>query len=143
MEAEKTEKILDAANGEMTKALGRRKRATARVRLTLKKDGAFAVNGKSIEVYFPTPILRETVRKPIEVVGKENDFEISVRVVGGGKQGQAGAVRHAIARALLLWNPDWRKSLKTLGLLRRDPREKERKKFGLKKARRAPQWSKR
>jgi len=127
----------------MAKALGRRKTATARARLTLKKDGAFVVNGKPFEVYFPTAILRDTVKKPLEVVGKETDFEISVRVVGGGMQGQAGAVRHAIARALLLWNPDWRKSLKTQGLLRRDPREKERKKFGLKKARRAPQWSKR
>jgi small subunit ribosomal protein S9 len=128
---------------DLVRAIGRRKNASARVRISLKKNGGIVVNNKPMNDYFNTPVLQKIILTPLQAVGKEDAFEISVRVVGGGIKGQAGAVSHGIARALLKWNEEWRKSLKTLGLLTRDPRKKERKKPGLKKARKAPQWSKR
>jgi len=124
------------------RTVGRRKSASARVKID-KGSGKVVVNGQEMKNYFPHFILQETVLAPLKAVAKEKDLDCSVRVVGGGKQGQATAVQLGIARALVLWNEDFRKSLKTLGLLTRDPRVKERKKFGLKKARRAPQWAKR
>jgi small subunit ribosomal protein S9 len=87
--------------------------------------------------------MQEAIILPLKAMGKENSMNVSVKVVGGGKKGQADAIKHGIARALVAWNTEFKKTLKTLGLLTRDARIKERKKFGLKRARRAPQWSKR
>jgi len=122
--------------------VGRRKRASARCRL-VKGEGKIVVNGKPMAEYFCNASEREMVMSPLIALGKDKDYDLSIKVSGGGKNGQAWAVRHAIARALIRWNEEFRKTLKTLGLLTRDARIKERKKFGLKKARRAPQWSKR
>ncbi len=124
------------------RTVGRRKTAAARVRLTLG-TGAIMINGKSLEIYFPLALLQETVVSPLSVVSKRDDFDVSVKVRGGGVHGQAGAVRHGIARALVTWNPEWRKALKAEGFLTRDPRAKERKKPGLYRARRGHQWRKR
>ncbi|HRY36328.1 MAG TPA: 30S ribosomal protein S9 [Candidatus Magasanikbacteria bacterium] len=126
---------------EENRAVGRRKMATARVRLD-KGEGKIIVNGKELKQYF-TLSEQEIVLVPLKILGKEKDLNISAKVNGGGKNGQAKAVQHGIARALVKWNIDFKKSLKVAGLLTRDPRIKERKKPGLKKARRAPQWSKR
>jgi len=129
--------------GPAAKSLvGRHKCASARVRLE-KGSGKFVINGLSLEKYFPYFEWQETVLAPLKALAKEKDLDFSVKVVGGGKNGQAKAVRLGVARALVAWNIDFRKTLKSLGFLTRDPRVKERKKFGLKKARRAPQWSKR
>ncbi len=127
---------------KLLRTVGRRKTASARVRIE-KGTGKILVNGKDCNIYFPYFQLQEIVRAPLKAVGKERDLDFSVKVDGGGQKGQAVAVQHGIARALVAWNEDFKKSLKSLGLLTRDPRVKERKKFGLKKARRAPQWSKR
>lgn len=129
-------------SSSVASAVGRRKSASARVRL-YKGEGKITINGLSLEKYFPYFELQETVIAPLKALGKEKDLDISSKVVGGGKNGQAKAVRLGVARALVEWNADFRKTLKSLGFLTRDPRVKERKKFGLKRARRAPQWSKR
>ena len=122
---------------------GRRKSSVARVYLSAGK-GEIVVNGRSIDDYFGTEILKTIVRQPLVVTGTEGKFDISVTVKGGGTTGQAGAVRHGISRALLQADSDeYRPVLKKAGYLTRDPRMKERKKYGLKKARRAPQFSKR
>ncbi len=126
----------------MERAVGRRKTAAARVRLVPGK-GTITVNERDYTNYFPVDIWQEIVRSPLTVVGKEKDFDVSVKVAGGGMKGQADAVRHGIARALLRWNPDFRPALKAEGFLTRDPRAKERKKFGRYKARRGHQWRKR
>ncbi len=123
-------------------AVGRRKRASARVRMD-KGTGKITVNGKTLNEYFPYFEWQEVILAPLKALAKEKDLDFSVKVNGGGKRGQADAVKLGIARALVQWNEDFKKTLKTLGLLTRDARIKERKKFGLKKARRAPQWSKR
>ncbi len=126
------------------RAVGRRKTAVARVRLFPKGKGKIEINGKDYKKYFPDLDLYSKVVKPLEVVGKQKDFDFSIKIVGGGKLGQAEACRHGIARALINFNKeDYRATLKAEGLLTRDPRQKERKKPGLKKARRAPQFSKR
>lgn len=122
-------------------AVGRRKTSVARVRLYPKGEGTITVNGKPYEEYFPSDfawVIHEPVGKTGAVFG-----ELSVRVAGGGVRSQAEAVRHGIARILVLRDPEMRKSLKAAGFLTRDPRVKERKKYGLKRARRAPQWQKR
>lgn len=129
-------------------AVGRRKRATARVRLFTCRpfeceDGKVTVNDKPYLKVFNTLQLRETVVAPLKKMKSLNRFEATVKVSGGGINGQAGAICHGLARALVKFNPDFTKKLKRAGFLRRDPREVERKKPGLKKARRAPQWSKR
>ncbi|MBA3551542.1 MAG: 30S ribosomal protein S9 [Actinobacteria bacterium] len=121
---------------------GRRKEAVARVRL-LEGTGRIELNGKPIEDYFPTRAHRMVVMTPLRVVGREKDFDVIARLDGGGTSGQAGALRQGIARALLEIDPDLRPLLKSEGLLTRDAREKERRKYGLKKARKAPQYSKR
>lgn len=130
------------AQEKKNQAVGRRKSAAARVRVD-KGSGKIVVNGKSLQEYFPHFEMRESVLAPLKALAKEKDLDFSVKVSGGGKKGQSVAVQLGIARALVVWNDDFKKTLKTLGFLTRDARVKERKKPGLKKARRAPQWSKR
>ena len=126
----------------MPRAVGRRKTAAARVRLA-PGTGEIVINGKPLINYFPQTLLQQRVRSPLERMGKLKDFSVSVKVAGGGIAGQAQAVAHGIARALLSWNPDFRPILRAEGFLTRDPRAKERKKFGRHKARRGHQWRKR
>lgn len=121
---------------------GRRKTAVARVRL-VPGSGRITVNGKSVEEYFGRPVLERLVRAPLQVTKAEGSFDVIANVRGGGVTGQAGAVRHGIARALLDASDEYRIPLKRAGFLTRDPRMKERRKYGLKKARKAPQFSKR
>jgi small subunit ribosomal protein S9 len=121
---------------------GRRKEAVARVRLT-PGEGAFSVNGRPFEEFFPTRVHRMVAIAPLRVAGREKDLDVVVTIRGGGVSGQAGAVRLGLARALIDLDPGLRPQLKSEGLLSRDPREKERRKYGLKKARKAPQYSKR
>ncbi len=123
-------------------AVGRRKKAIARVRL-VAGDGKILINKRDIDNYFGLETLKMTVRQPLELTKAAGDMDILVNVVGGGLSGQAGAIRHGISRALTKANPDLREALKRAGFLTRDPRMKERKKYGLKAARRAPQFSKR
>ena len=121
---------------------GRRKSSVARVYL-VPGSGKITVNKRDIEEYFGLETLKLIIRQPLEVTGTTGKFDISINVCGGGTTGQAGAIRHGISRALLEADADYRPSLKKAGFLTRDPRMKERKKYGLKKARRAPQFSKR
>lgn len=121
---------------------GRRKSATARVYLRPGK-GEFKVNKRAIEAYFPNETLRMIIRQPLQLTDTVAKFDVLVNVDGGGMAGQAGAVRHGIARALLEFNSELRKKLKRAGLLTRDPRAKERKKYGQKGARKRFQFSKR
>jgi small subunit ribosomal protein S9 len=123
--------------------VGRRKGATARVRLILDGSGDFVVNGKKNADYFRYIFTQNVTSEPLKLVGLEDSFDVSVKVAGGGIQAQAEAVRLGVARALIIHNIDFRPTLKKMGWLTRDPREKERKKPGLKRARRAPQWQKR
>ena len=122
---------------------GRRKKAIARVRLVPAGSGAIIINDRSLEEYFPMGTLQYIVKQPLNEVGAEGKYDVLVNVAGGGYTGQAGAIKLGIARALLEAEPDSRPALKKAGFLTRDPRAKERKKYGLKKARRAPQFSKR
>jgi small subunit ribosomal protein S9 len=121
---------------------GRRKSSVARVRL-VAGTGQYKLNGRPLEDYFPIDTLQQVVREPFEVTETLGKFDVIARISGGGTSGQAGALRHGIARALEDEDPDWRAPLKKAGLLTRDPRKVERKKYGLKKARKAPQYSKR
>ncbi len=123
--------------------VGRRKTAVARIRLIPQGEKTFLVNGKPIDTYFPAIELQQTAKAALERMSCLDKFGISVKVRGGGITAQAEAIRHGIARSLVLFNPDFRKRLNKAGFLTRDPRMRERKKFGLKRARRAPQWSKR
>jgi small subunit ribosomal protein S9 len=127
----------DAPNGT-----GRRKEAVARVRL-LAGSGQITLNGKPFEEYFSTRAHRMIATEPLRVAGRDKDLDVVARLAGGGVSGQAGALRHGIARALIELDPSLRPALKSEGLLTRDSREKERRKYGLKKARKAPQYSKR
>ncbi|MCC8121762.1 MAG: 30S ribosomal protein S9 [Oscillospiraceae bacterium] len=122
---------------------GRRKSSVARVHLFEGGTGSITINGRSIDDYFGLETLKMVVRQPLNTVGLVDRVDIEATVSGGGVSGQAGALRHGIARALLEVNPDYRAALKAAGFLTRDPRMKERKKYGLKAARRAPQFSKR
>jgi small subunit ribosomal protein S9 len=121
---------------------GRRKTSVARVRLS-RGAGTLTLNDRPFEEYFPTEKQRSHVMEPFVVLEQVGQWNIDARLSGGGTTGQAGALRHAIARALAAHDPEWRAPLKAAGLLRRDARAVERKKYGLKKARRAPQFSKR
>ena len=122
---------------------GRRKKSVARVRL-YQGTGSVKINGRDIDDYFGLDTLKLIVRQPLNLTGTADKFDIECRVAGGGVTGQAGALRHGIARALLQFNSEeLRPQLKKAGFLTRDPRMKERKKYGLKAARRAPQFSKR
>lgn len=122
---------------------GRRKKAVARVRLIPNGTGAIIINGRSIDDYCPSETVKLVIRQPLVLTEKTTAYDVFVNVCGGGYTGQAGAIRHGIARALIVAEPELRSALKKAGFLTRDPRMKERKKYGLKKARRAPQFSKR
>lgn len=124
-------------------AVGRRKTSVAQVRLFTDKGGKFLINEKPYREYFPTVDLQKDLLLPLKLTKTLNKFSISVKVKGGGIRGQAGATRLGITRTLVLHDAKLKKTLRDAGLLTRDPREKERKKPGLKKARRAPQWQKR
>ncbi|WRP06783.1 30S ribosomal protein S9 [Rossellomorea aquimaris] len=121
---------------------GRRKSSVARVRL-VPGNGNIVINDREVEVYIPFAALREVIKQPLVATETLGNYDVLVNVHGGGYAGQAGAIRHGIARALLQADPEYRGSLKRAGLLTRDSRMKERKKYGLKGARRAPQFSKR
>ena len=133
--AKKTENIV-------FQGTGRRKESIARVRVMAGK-GEVTVNGKKLDEYFGSDILKVIVNQPFAVTNTTGKYDVVVKVVGGGFTGQAGAIRHGIARALNEANSEFRPALKAAGLLTRDPRMKERKKYGMKKARKAPQFSKR
>ncbi len=138
----------DKKNKRYYEAVGRRKTAVARVRLlTIKPfegdEGKITINGRPYQQYFPTMELRQIAEASLRRLKSLNRFEIAARIKGGGIHAQAEALRHGVARVLVDFNADFRKKLKKVGYLKRDPREVERKKFGLKKARRAPQWAKR
>ncbi len=124
-------------------AVGRRKTAIAEVRLTPGGKGNFVVNGKPLDAYFTTEELRRVIFRSLKEVGKAESVDVSVKTVGGGMNGQAGAVSLGLSRALIKLDENLRPALKAAGLLTRDPRKKERKKPGLRGARRAPQWRKR
>lgn len=131
------------AAGEYVYAIGRRKRAVAKTKLWVGGKGEITVNGKKYTEYFPVYELREQVIDPLKVVGQDDKVTVQAETLGGGLRGQAEALRLGISRALVELNPDYRKSLKALGYMMRDPREKERKHYGFKKARKASQWAKR
>ena len=122
---------------------GRRKSSVARVRVYENGTGSIIINGREMDNYFGLETLKLIVNQPLVATGMAGKVDIVVSVAGGGFSGQAGAIRHGISRALLTLNPEYRASLKAAGFLTRDPRMKERKKYGLKAARRAPQFSKR
>ena len=122
---------------------GRRKKSVARVRLFPNGTGKITINGRDIEKYFGLDTLKLIVRQPFATTDTLGKFDIDAKVIGGGLSGQAGAIRHGLARALLQASEEYRPLLKKAGFLTRDPRMKERKKYGLKAARRAPQFSKR
>jgi small subunit ribosomal protein S9 len=128
--------------GETAQTVGRRKEAVVRVRL-VSGTGKFLLNGKSLEEYFPNKVHQQLIREPLVILEKGENFDIRANLHGGGITGQAGALRLAIARALIEIDIEDRPALKKAGFLTRDPRVKERKKYGLKKARKAPQYSKR
>ncbi|WP_407641144.1 30S ribosomal protein S9 [Candidatus Solirubrobacter pratensis] len=133
---------IDLAAGARYRATGKRKTAVARV--TLKPGtGEYIINGKSLESFFPRETLQRTIRQPLETVGYETRMDVVAAMHGGGVSAQAGALRHGVSRALLEADPNLRSELKRRGFLTRDARVKERKKAGLKKARKRPQFSKR
>ena len=124
-------------------AVGRRKTSTARVRITPQAKLSISINNRDLEDYFATVELRQIVKSAFNLANLDQKFDVSAKVVGGGVSSQAEAVRHGISRALVKYDENLRSKLKPEGFLKRDPRAKERRKFGLKKARKAPQWSKR
>ena len=136
--------MADTIRGEYYYGMGRRKTAVARVRVFPNGDGSVTVNGKDAQAYFgQRDALLATIAAPFRVLDLGNAYNMSIRVVGGGTSGQAGAIRHGLARALVRVNPEWKPALRKAGFLTRDPRMKERKKYGLKRARKAPQYTKR
>ena len=130
------------STGQRALGTGRRKEAVARVRLSAG-TGQFTLNGRPLESYFPSRAHRMTITSPLRVAGREREVDVVAHLGGGGVSGQAGALRLGLARALIEDDPSLRPALKAEGLLTRDAREKERRKYGLKKARKAPQYSKR
>ncbi len=133
---------IDLAAGARYTATGKRKTAVARV-LIRPGTGAYTINGKTLDAFFPRETLRRIIRQPLETVGYDSRMDVIARMHGGGVSAQAGALRHGISRALIVADPNLRGELKRRGFLTRDPRVKERKKAGLKKARKRPQFSKR
>ncbi len=131
------------ATSKYHEAVGRRKTSSARARITEASKASFDINNKDLAGYFGTADLQKTASEALLKVGDAQKFSVTVKVQGGGIASQAEAVRHAISRAIIKYDPSLRTSLKVDGFLKRDPRVKERRKFGLKKARKAPQWSKR
>lgn len=131
------------SKNEYYRAIGRRKTATAVVKLTKASKTSYSINGKDLTVYFPTAELKKIVTGAFETAAPSEKFEVVVTTKGGGSHAQAEAVRHGISRALVLFDAELRTTLKKAKMLKRDPRVVERKKFGLKKARKSPQWSKR
>jgi small subunit ribosomal protein S9 len=133
--------------GGYIEAIGRRKTSTARVRITESSKASFIVNGKDAKDYFPTEDTRRLIQDPIikgiATLFSGKKWSVEVKISGGGIHSQAEALRHGLSRAFVKLNAEARPKLKALGFLKRDPRAKERRKFGLKKARKAPQWSKR
>jgi small subunit ribosomal protein S9 len=129
-------------DGKYIEAVGRRKTSTARVRVTAATKASFVVNGQAANTYFKTNSERNLIQGPL-ANDAENKWEVEAKVTGGGTHSQAEAVRHGLARALVDNNIEIRGAMKSAGFLKRDARAKERRKFGLKKARKAPQWSKR
>ncbi len=127
---------------DVIQTTGRRKQAIARVRLT-PGSGQITANGRAFDDYFPSAVHRMLITEPLRLTEREQDYDISVTLCGGGLSGQAGAFRLGISRALVSLEPEDRTTVKSAGLLTRDPRKKESKKYGLKKARKAPQYSKR
>jgi small subunit ribosomal protein S9 len=125
-----------------TRGLGRRKEAVVRVRL-IPGTGTWSLNGRTLEEYFPNKVHQQAINEPFKTLERDGQYDVIARLHGGGISGQAGALRLGIARALILAEPDDRPALKKAGFLTRDPRVKESKKYGLKKARKAPQYSKR
>ena len=140
--AEPAEPATPRVTGETAQTVGRRKEAVVRVRM-VAGTGKFVLNGKSLEEYFPNKVHQQLIREPLVMLEKPESFDIRANLKGGGTTGQAGALRLAIARALIDIDSEDRPPLKKAGFLTRDPRVKERKKYGLKKARKAPQYSKR
>lgn len=132
-----------ASKERYSEAVGRRKTSIARARLTASTKTAVVINGKDLVSYFPTKDLQDIVLEPFTKAKVPGTFDISIKVSGGGIHSQSEAIRHAISRVLIKINPTLRKQVKAEGFLKRDPRAKERRKFGLKKARKAPQWAKR
>lgn len=130
------------ATKPLTQTTGRRKRSVARARLR-PGSGTITVNGRAFEDYFPTALARMVVTEALRVTDTEEAYDVDATIHGGGVSGQAGALRMAIARSLVEIDPEQRSALKKAGLLTRDPRKKESKKYGLKKARKAPQYTKR
>lgn len=143
VKTKKPERKKNSETERYIEAVGRRKTAVARVRLWTKGQKEFLINDKNYQDYFVNFELQEIILAPLEMMKSRDKFRISVKVKGGGIHSQAEAVRHSLSRALVKFNPDFRKRLKKAGFLTRDPRMRERKKFGLKRARRGPQWSKR
>lgn len=133
----------DAKNTKYIEVVGRRKTAAARVRIAPGAKASILVNERDVASYFKTPEQRRVALEALTKSKLSAKFKITVRVLGGGLSAQAEALRHGIARALVLHDAELRKKLKKAGFLKRDPRAKERRKFGLKKARKSPQWSKR
>ena len=155
-EIKKTEEVVEPVTEEVKEfnfddlkkdhyfeAMGKRKTAAARVRLHVGGDKTITINDKDYKEYFPTPELQGLVTSALEKMEATDRFTITIKIQGGGVHAQAEAVRHGISRALVDINPDLRKKLRRLGFLTRDPRMRERKKPGLKRARKAPQWAKR
>jgi len=141
--AVKEKKVKVDISGKYIKAIGRRKTSVAQVRMYEKGDGEIIVNDGPAIDYFKKEENLNIILQPLKLVSKVKDFNFSIIVKGGGTLGQLEAVRHGIARALVKYDPEFKTILKTSGYITRDPRQKERKKPGLKKARKAPQWSKR
>jgi small subunit ribosomal protein S9 len=134
---------MDKTKKRYIETIGRRKTATARVRITPATKSSYVINGKDLATYFPTDELQKIVTDPMKIAEKAEAYSVSVLVKGSGIHSQAEAVRHGISRGLVVENESDKTTLKQEGFLKRDPRSKERRKFGLKKARKAPQWSKR
>ncbi len=124
-------------------ANGKRKTSVARVKLFENGTGVITINDKPIADFCSVKVHVEVIKSPLKLIGKTKDFDVQIQVIGGGVTGQAEAARHGIAKALVDLNPEFRATLKRAGMLTRDARVKERKKYGLKRARRAPQWAKR
>ncbi len=136
-------KASSKSGARYVEAVGRRKTAIARVRATEASKNSFKINDRALEEYFGTEELRAIVSAPLDREGVVEKFAVTIKVVGGGTHAQAEAIRHGLSRILVMGDPEQKSELKKLGYIRRDPRKKERKHFGLKKARKASQWSKR